>query len=227
MKDKSLKHKMIIDMCNIIIKAILAGMCISIGAIAGINTGNKVGNAVVFGIGLWMCMLLGAELFTGNMVKATRRVRERRSKLYSEVFQQCSVLICNCIGVLIVVAIARTYNMCNVEMANTIYSAKSGLGCIEAVIKGIMCNVLICIAVMGCRKVSSLIERYIICVTCVFAFIMCGFEHCIADMFYIQFCDSLFNIKNMVNIVCIIIGNIIGGVLVTIYCDKEHCSIGD
>ena len=83
----------------------------------------------------------------------------------------------------------------------------------KLIILGIFCGMFIYFAVEGFAKVNNKIGKYIILMLCVAGFIICGFEHCVADMFYFALA-GVYTGKSLIAILFIIIGNSIGGLFV-------------
>ena len=81
---------------------------------------------------------------------------------------------------------------------------------------GIFCGMLMFIAVDGFRKnreVSDSTAGYMFVVFPVVVFIICGFNHCIADMFYI-FLSGAYSVSSLIYLVVVILGNAAGGMLI-------------
>lgn len=77
---------------------------------------------------------------------------------------------------------------------------------------GIFCNVFIYIAVEGYRSNPHETGKYLSLILGVMVFILCGTEHCVADMFYFWM-GGAWNVRSVVCILIITLGNMIGGVL--------------
>ena len=79
------------------------------------------------------------------------------------------------------------------------------------IIKGMFCGILIYLAVEGFKKSKTDIGKYVILILCVGTFIVCGFEHSIADAFYFSLSDNL--LETIIPLLFITLGNTIGGLL--------------
>lgn len=79
-------------------------------------------------------------------------------------------------------------------------------------ILGILCDVMIYIAVEGYSKINYELGKYLALVFGVVVFILGGFEHCIADMFYFS-AASMWSVNAAIRVFVILLGNAVGGVL--------------
>ena len=211
----------------------LAGAYISIGALfyLVVSTGSELGwgptrmlGGVAFSVGLILVIIAGAELFTGNnliaMAWASRLISGRQ--LLRNWFL---VYLGNVIGALATVAIVLLARVDSLgdgavrEMAIGIARDKAGLGLMEALARGVLCNALVCVAVwlaMGGRSVADRILAIVLPVT---AFVALGLEHSIANWFLIPWGMSLDASGTISfgafarNIVCSTIGNMLGGTI--------------
>jgi len=187
-------------MVNAFLRAVAAGAMIGIAGAIYLAVGPPWG-AVLFSIGLMIICNRGFNLYTGK-VGYIQKPEEILNML---------IYICgNAIGTLMV---AATQNVNTTEMV----AAKLAMPWWLTLIKAIGCGFLMYIAVdtykQGYRTYES-ISRYIGIITCIPAFILAGFEHSIADMFYI-YCSDYCHWGNIsweagVFIVIVIIGNAIG-----------------
>jgi formate transporter len=146
--------------------------------------------AVVFSAGLLMVVVAGAELFTGNnmIVMAWANGKVRTSALLR------NWSICyfgNCFGALAMAALmflTTQYTFGGGAVGLTALStaqAKTSLGVVPAFTLGIMCNALVCLAVWMCHAARTTIDRVVTIVPPVAAFVASGFEHSIANVYFI------------------------------------------
>lgn len=219
--------------------AILAGMFIAMAGIgataAGVKAGNGAIGAFVFPGGLAMVLIAGSELFTGNNLIIIPALKGEVS--YGGMLTNWVVVwLGNLVGSILVAAICVYSGLVNASLAPSVIStaaAKCSMTFGNAMIKGIGCNFLVCIAVwmsFGAKDVAGkIIAQYLP----IMIFVMAGFEHSIANMYYIS--CGLFangkpalaeaaaeaagaNIANLTwgkffiaNLLPVTIGNIIGG----------------
>lgn len=213
---------------QMILLGIFAGMFIAfaaVGATFGNVYGGKIAGACIFTAGLAMVVVAGSELFTGNnlMLMALLNGRIGALKLLKNwVF----VFIGNFLGALFVAAlttISGTFNQVSDTVIATSF-AKTDLGFFEAVLRGVMCNILVCIAVWMSFSANTVQGKIAAVFFPVMLFVLCGFEHSVANMFYIPagMLQGAFTgvdaptIQNFLlnNLLPVTIGNIIGGALI-------------
>lgn len=184
---------------------------------------------MVFSLGLVMVVIAGAELFTGNnlliMAWADGRIHFR------EVLRNWVIVFAsNLLGALFVVALVILSNhpaMNHEAIAQQyikIAQIKSNLPFAQAFFSGILCNVLVCLAVWMAQAGRSVMDKVVVVVFPISAFVAAGFEHCIANMYFIPLgyllnlqaaqpvsaeslhCSGLLN-----NLVPVVLGNLCGG----------------
>jgi formate/nitrite transporter len=221
------------DTLTLLVLAMLAGAFIALAALffTVVVTDSRLGFGVTrllgglaFCLGLVLVIVAGAELFTGNnllaMAWASRKIRT------SEVIRHWSIAyLGNVIGALGTVALARWGNIGALgggEVGRTaiqIAVTKSGLSLGEGFARGVLCNALVCLAVwlaMGGRSVTDKILAVLFPVT---AFVAMGFEHSIANWFFLPF-GYLLDTGGAVplvamgrNLLAVTLGNLAGGTL--------------
>lgn len=213
--------------------AVLAGAFVSLGALlftvvvteSGLGFGpTRLLGGVSFCLGLILVVVAGAELFTGNnliaMAWASRLIGTRevmRSWLLAYIGN-----VIGCLGTVLLVVWADVAGLGNGavgEMALRIARAKADLPLAEAFTRGILCNALVCLAVwlaVGARSVTDKILAILFPIT---AFVAIGFEHSIANWFFLPFglvldADGAVSMAGAVrNIVAVTAGNVVGGTL--------------
>ena len=233
------------DTMSTALLGILAGFFIGLGAVfctlvttdigLGFGLGKLLGG-LVFSLGLILVVVAGAELFTGNSLIVTPWLSTRVSG--SALLRNWAIVyFANFAGSLILVSIvvgARFWALDGYAVganALAIASAKTSLAFVPALCRGIMCNVLVCLAVWMCLAARSVTEKILAIVFPITAFVACGFEHSIANMFFIPMGIAMagqaevvqaagltasqianVNMLGLVhNLIPVTIGNIIGG----------------
>ncbi len=176
----------------------LAGVFVSLAAV-GANTAScmisnpgvaKLMSALVFPAGLAMILLAGSELFTGNCLLILP-VLERRITPLAMVRCLCLAYLGNLAGsILTAGAILYSGQLNLFSGALGVYTiqvaaTKSSLGFTQAVLLGIFCNFLVCIAVWMGYSGQSPVDKVAAIYLPVLLFVLCGFEHCVANMYYI------------------------------------------
>ena len=86
---------------------------------------------------------------------------------------------------------------------------------------GILCNILIYIAVEGFKNIPHEVGKYLALLFGVMVFILCGTEHCVADMFYFWIAGA-WNARAIVCILIITLGNAVGGVIFPVLRDLQN-----
>ena len=228
---------------KLIVLAIMAGLFIAISGIAATTVAvaiepaslGKFLGAIIFPGGLTMVLIAGSELFTGNCLLIIP-VLEKAIRLRRMIKNLVLVYIGNMIGsVLLAAAIVFSHqvslfdNGVAVSVISTAVS-KCSLSFGDALIRGILCNVLVCIAVWISFTAKDITGKIIGVFFPILIFVLCGFEHSVANMYYIfaglfakmvpEFAQaaagidtSMLTVGNMFlrNLLPVTIGNIIGG----------------
>lgn len=211
--------------------SILGGMSIAFGSVGNIivsadfinvNPGfAKLLGATVFPVGLILIVLLGFELFTSNCLMSVSYV-ERKLTLSKMLKILLVVWFFNLIGSLIISYITfetETLNSHGIELLSHMAEHKINTGAYDLILKGILCNVLVCGAsLLGyiCKNgVSKMLGIWFP----IMLFIVLGYDHVVANMLYLPL--ALLHGATGVNLLGIIynfffvsIGNFIGGGLV-------------
>lgn len=186
------------DPVRIIILSIFAGIFISFGAAGSslaahniVTAGvGKIITGLVFPVGLMMVILTGAELFTGDCM-FIMGVAEKRYKFISMLKILVLVYAGNMAGSILMAILITMSGQLDVSQgllgAYTIKiaAAKTSIPFASALISGILCNVLVCTAVFmaGCAK--DITGKLFSAFFPIMLFVICGFEHCVANMYFI------------------------------------------
>lgn len=219
--------------------ALFAGFFIGLGAIGSTIAGcavkpaaaSRILSAAVFPIGLMMVLCAGAELFTGNSL-ITVPLLDRKCTVVATLRNWLVVFLGNFVGSLLLAAIivyGHTYSMpafgegvlptAAVATAN----AKCSLSFGDAFLRGVLCNFLVCIAVWIGYSAKDLAGKAAGVMLPIFMFVLCGFEHCVANMFFVPAgimaaaeygidpgaaTWTAFIVKNLIPVT---LGNVVGG----------------
>lgn len=194
---------------KLIVKAMMAGCAISLGGLANIYSQNNVIGSLFFCIGLFVILVWNLNLFTGKICFCFTDNQIKLLDLFL-------VYIGNIIGCVSFGYLMRIISL-NTFIENTVLSLhiKVSNPWFVNIIKGFMCNLCIYIAVIGYRDLNKEVEKILSLILGVSVFVLCKFEHCIADVFYISFCN-LWNLTSLVFIVTVTVGNILGGITIPI-----------
>jgi formate/nitrite transporter len=233
------------DAIGLALLGLLAGFFIGLGAVfctlvttdTGLGFGlGKLLGGLAFSLGLILVVVAGAELFTGNSLIVAPWLSTRVSG--SALLRNWGIVyFANFAGALILVAViyhAQFWALDGYKVganALMIAAAKTSLGFGPALARGIMCNILVCLAVWMCFAARSVTEKILAIVFPITAFVACGFEHSIANMFFVPMGIAVagqaevvqaagatasqianVNVLGLVqNLIPVTIGNVIGG----------------
>ena len=182
-----------------LVRAILAGMMIGIGGCVYLGCEVKWVGAILFAVGLFTRFSFRLDLYTGKVGYVFDNDR-------SYIPYLLVVILGNFIGCLILglmMPLDAASNLAQVKLDN--YSF------LPVLFKGVLCGMLMFIAADCYKNTKSFIATFV----CVPVFILAGFEHSIADMFY--FCSAgAFSVESLVFILTVLIGNAIGGFLIPV-----------
>jgi formate/nitrite transporter len=218
------------DVLTTLILAILAGAYISFGALfyTIATTGSELGwgptrllGGLAFSLGLILVIIAGAELFTDNAL-IVMAWADRRIGLRALLRNWGIVYVGNLIGavataILVVLAGVMELDGGAVgETARSIAASKLELDLAEAFFRGILCNVLVCLAIWLSYAGRSVIDKVAAIVFPITAFVGAGFEHSVANMYVIP-AAVLAGLVDFdaaavaANLLVVTAGNVIGG----------------
>ena len=192
---------------HIFIKAIYAGICIGIGGTVYLMCSSKLLGAFLFAIGLLTILLFTFKLFTGM----TGYILENKPSYILDLLITWFGNFCGTYLVAWLISktrLAFNLDFVEVKLTDTWYSL---------LILGIFCGLLMFIGVSCfkyCVGKADNIFALVMPVFCVVVFILAGFEHCVADMFYFALSGKL--IEGFFSLVTITAGNILGGMLIPV-----------
>jgi formate/nitrite transporter len=231
--------------------AVMAGVFIGLGAAfftyvihdSGVSDGlTKLIGGFVFSLGLVLVIITGAELFTGNNLIVMAYI-SRKITLKQLLNNWGIVFIGNFIGSLIVVLLVFLSGQWTAGDASVgvkallIANGKVNLTLMQAISRGILCNILVCLAVYLCFSGRSVTDKILAILFPITAFVALGFEHSIANMYFIpaglilknspevlaatqELLGEIPDLSNLTvtgfllnNLLPVTIGNIIGGTL--------------
>lgn len=198
---------------EILIKSILAGIMIGIGGTIYLSLDNKIVGSILFAIGLFIIVVYSFNLYTGKIGYLINNF----SKKY--IRELIITLIGNFIGTLFVGFIlkyTRIYTMIS-EKAKTLADIKLNDTLIGILILSFFCGILMYLAVNTYKEVKD-IGKYLAVFLGVIVFILCGFEHCIANMYYFSV-SSTWSLNTLLYLLVMILGNSLGGILIPL-CNK-------
>ncbi len=188
--------------------AILAGAMIGVGGCVYLSVENKIVGSLLFTVGLYTIVLNGLFLYTG---KVGYLVNEKASYLITLL----TTWLGNLVGTF---AAARLMCISRigwiktdgiVDAAYASSMAKISQSPLSAFVLAIFCGILMYVGVDGYKDTKNPIILF----ACVSVFILCGFEHCVANMFYFSL-GSAWSAAAFGYIIIMTLGNSVGGMLI-------------
>ncbi len=182
-------------------KALLAGMFVGIGCTTYLCVENKIVGAFLFGLGLFTIIILGLSLFTGKI-----------GYLSKDTYKEIAVIyVGNFIGIRLIAFLMKQTRIGDtlVERATQLADVKMQDSYISLFILGIFCGVMMYNAFALYNKQPNILGTIAIFL-CIAVFILCGFEHCIADMYYFGISKSIDTY--IVRLLVITTGNAVGAI---------------
>ncbi|MBP5255391.1 MAG: formate/nitrite transporter family protein [Lachnospiraceae bacterium] len=189
-------------------KAVAAGIMISIGGCVFLSSGNRIAGAVLFAVGLYAICAHRLNLYTG---KIGYLAEKKKGEVLPYLRDLLLIWLGNFTGcILSGLAVNATRIGAGLsEAAAALTAPKLSDGLFSLFLLGIFCGILMYAAVEGYK----LTKNPLILFACVAAFILSGFEHCVADMFYFAAAGD-YTLWMLLCTVVITLGNSAGGMLV-------------
>lgn len=189
--------------------AIMAGAFIAMGGVAFLSLDNKIVGAFMFSLGLFAVCTLKYNLFTGKV----GYLFCNDVKTY---LPWClMVWVGNLVGSIIVAELVRLTRVAPglIEKSTKLVQVKADDTLISLFVLGIFCNIMVVHAVDQYLNNPHEIGKYLGIIMSIMVFILVGFEHSIADMFYIQMA-RMWNSQTIIALIVITLGNVVGGILI-------------
>lgn len=200
-------------------KSVLAGVLIAIGALFSLSAREygPVVQGLCFSVGLFGVLCTEARLFTGSML-AIETVWRKVTTISDVAVMWATIWALNLVGAVCVALMAFDMGF----DATSIAQAKAALPWHELLVRAVLCNVLVCLAVWTYRKGDSedlyIVDAMTSCILPVACFVACGFEHSVADMLYmplglLQGATTVLDCVRVIGLATV--GNVAGGVAFT------------
>ena len=217
--------------------AILAGAFVALGASfmlmvrsdsALSPTASLLLGGLAFCLGLFLVLVAGAELFTGNCLMVIGAL-DGRYPAARMLRKWAVVYVGNAVGALLVVALMLMAGFPTMQdgsvgkLALSVAASKAALEPGVAFTRGILCNVLVCLAVWMGSAGKTVCDKLAAAVLPVVAFVVLGFEHSVANMFFLPLGLAVAALQGgavvsvagvAANLLFVTLGNIVGGVAV-------------
>ena len=207
---------------KVLLFGIFAGLAIGLGSLTftvvsayAKSTAGLIFASALFSVGLILVCTLGLQLYTGKVGV----VFDDREKLVENAINLPIMLVGNAIGAFALGIICHFIFMNVPDVAvriDVIANAKIDYANHNVFLEGIFCGALVYIAVYFFKNLQNYAMKIIGIITAVTLFVYCGFQHCIANMFYfaMNFDWVNWNINYVWNILIVILTNSIGALLV-------------
>lgn len=205
---------------SFLVDGILSGLMLGIGGMVSLSSDNRYIGAFLFSLGLFCIVQFRYGLFTGKVGYIVNREP-------SYILEVLATLVSNAAGTLIAALLLRQTRFFTAavtgldvtieERVSATVDGKSHDNPLSIFILAVFCGMLMFTAVeanRACRAKGNFIGALFGVVLPVVVFIICGFNHCIADMFYYFFCGCPDVPAGLVYFVFAILGNAVGGMLI-------------
>jgi len=188
------------------VSSVLAGACIGFGGTVFLSLENKVLGALFFTVGLFVICSFGLHLFTGKVCYVFGQ-----GKAYA--LSIPLIWVGNLIGTGAVALMVRCTRLSTLALkAQTLCEVKLEDSLLSLFLLGILCNIFIYIGVEGYKTIPHETGKYLALFFGVMVFILCGFEHCVANMFYFSVAGA-WSGRAVVCLLVMTAGNAVGGVI--------------
>ncbi len=193
---------------NNLLLSFVAGVLIAIGGTVFLSCESKYLGALLFSVGLFFIVEGKYKLYTGAIGYLLDNKKEDN-------FQLFTILIGNFLGTFLVANILKVTRLASALLIKNeeLVSTKLNDSWYSILFLSFMCGILIYLGVDNFKKSLNNFSKVLGIIFCVVVFIVSGFEHCVANMFY--FCvASVWSFKAILYILIMIIGNSLGGLLI-------------
>lgn len=225
------------DTASALVLSVMAGAFISLGATFMLVVKSDASlpfaatqllGGLSFTLGLFLVLSAGAELFTGNCLMVMGPLSGRFS--WGRLVRSWVVVLAgNLVGALLAAALVLAADVSSAnggavgQAAIAVAEGKVALDWGVAFARGVLCNLLVCLAVWVGHAATSVTDKFFSAVLPVMAFMACGFEHCVANMFFLPYAlmlqatgaaaGSVDVAGALGNLSAATLGNVVGGVL--------------
>jgi len=247
---KASTNKANMPLIKMILLGIMAGAFIALGGAASNVAVHDVSNiglaralaGAIFPVGLMLVVITGSELFTGNNLMIMACL-QKKIKPLQMVRNLVVIYFSNLIGALIIDVLVFFSGQFDFTTGGLgaytikVAIAKTTISPMTAIVSGILCNLLVCLAIIMSGAAKEITGKILAIFFPIMAFVVCGFEHCVANMFYIpsgmlaatnptyvdkanelygitaQQCTNLTHFAGVDALLYVTIGNMIGGMI--------------
>ncbi|MCD7838273.1 MAG: formate/nitrite transporter family protein [Clostridiales bacterium] len=213
------------------VSSMVAGMFITFGSLLAMTVGGlltaagfgapKLLAALAFSAALSLVITAGCELFTGNNLTMTAASLAGQVKWSQTLTLWAVCWLGNLAGSWLTIVLYTLSGAGSAEAVAAYFAAsaaaKVALSPLEMVVRGILCNICVCLAVWCSFRLQNECAKLVMTVWCILIFMTCGFEHSIANMSIIGVAllnpmgESISLVGYITNLLLVTVGNCIGG----------------
>ncbi|MCM1525282.1 MAG: formate/nitrite transporter family protein [Ruminococcus sp.] len=192
---------------DIFLRAILTGFAIGIGGTVFLSCDNKYIGSFMFGTGLFVILSFGFNLFTGKVGYA---VENKPAYILDLVV----IWLGNLAGTVITGGLVLCTRIASLgERAAEICAVKFGDNMLSIFILAFFCGMLMFIAADGYKKIENPAGKILAVFLPVMTFILSGYEHCVANMYYFTVA-RVWSVNTFVYLIVMTLGNAAGGIFI-------------
>ncbi len=191
------------------LKSFLAGVLIAISVTVYLSSSSEIIGALLFSLGLITILNFKFNLYTGKVGYILEKEK-------SYLLKVLTVIIGNYLGALLTSFLIMqtrifTYFESNVQFLAAVKVSDSF---ISVLILSILCGLLLFIAVDNYKSAKEVISKYLIVIMCIMTFVLCSFEHSIANVVYLNFSKLIFTIDGVIFFLITLLGNAVGTLII-------------
>ena len=192
---------------DVFLRAVLTGFAIGIGGVVSLSSDNKYMGAFLFGTGLFVILSFGFNLFTGKV----GYIVENKPSYILDVMV---IWLGNLVGTVVMGGMVLCTRIIGIsEKAKALCDVKFSDTYLSIFILAIFCGMLMFIAADGYKKITNPVGQVLAIFLPVIVFIISGYEHCIANMFYFTVA-GVWSGKAAVYLLVMSLGNAMGGMFI-------------
>ncbi len=185
----------------------MTGIAIGIGATSYLSSENKIFGAFLFSTGLFVILNFGFYLYTGKV----GYIVEKKKSYVAEV---ALIWLGNFLGTFVFAMLILQTRVANIsEKALIFCTIKANDTNLSLFILAIFCGLLMFVAADGFKTIENPVGKIFAIFLPVMAFIISGFEHSVANMFYYSVARA-WNLQNFLDLLIMSLGNAVGGMLI-------------
>lgn len=191
---------------KIFLSAIMAGLCITFGGAVYLLCESKILGAFLFTIGLFAICTMGFHLYTGKVCY----IPDNKPSYILDIIV---IWLGNLVGTFIgaKLQLLTRYGSTLTSAAANICNTKLSDNLLSIFILAMLCNAMIYFSVEEFKSNKQEIGEYLALFFGVVVFILCGFEHCIANMYYFTLAN-VWSLNTLLYLLVMTLGNAVGGI---------------